>query len=179
MKYPLILVVLLGLCFISCERDDICSNDVPTTPSIIIRFYDVTNPNVDTEKQVVNLRIQGVGNSEVLPDYNIVATDSITIPLKTNDTITEYRLHKEYVVDDNDTEDDTSDDIVKGNEDIITISYNMEHEFVSRACGYKTIYNNVSINLVEDDNNWIQLIRAVNDNQSVEDENQQHFKIYH
>lgn len=179
MRSPLLIVLLLILCVLGCEKDDICSNDVPTTPSLIIRFYDVTNPNIDTPKRVVNLRVKGEGNENVLPEYNIVATDSIAIPLKTTDSITQYNLHEEYVVNENGTPDDPSDDIIEGNPDVITISYKIENVYVSRACGYKTIYKNVSINLVEDDDNWIQLIRAVNDNQSVEDENQQHFKIYH
>lgn len=183
MKYTSSLILLLMLCALSaCEKDDICSNDEPTTPRLIIRFYDVAFPNDDTRKQVANLRIQGVGNDNPLENDSgntIVATDSIIIPLKTTDSVTQYRLHKEYVYDDNETPDDTSDDIIEGNEDIITITYNIENVYVSRACGYKSIFKNVSINLVPDSNNWIQLIRAVNDNQSVEDEQQQHFKIYH
>ena len=179
MKYSFVIILLIALSFLGCEKDDICSNDVPTTPSLIIRFYDVTNPNTDVLKSVTNLRIQGVGNDTVLSGYNIVATDSIAIPLKTTDTITQYSFYEEYVVNDAGTPDDDSDDYVTGNEDIITITYDMEEVYVSRACGYKTVYRNVSINLVEDDDNWIQLIRSVNDNQSVEDENEQQFKLYH
>ncbi|WP_141675453.1 DUF6452 family protein [Formosa haliotis] len=179
MKNSFLFLVFIALCFMGCERDDICSNETPTTPSLIIRFYDVTNPNTDVLKSVTNLRVQGVGNDEVLPGYNVVATDSIAIPLKTTDTITQYKLHEEYVVNDNGTPDDTSDDYVTGNEDIITITYDREDVYVSRACGYKTVYRNVSINVEPDDDNWIQLVRSVNDNQSVEDENEEHFKLYH
>ncbi|WP_159023467.1 DUF6452 family protein [Formosa sp. L2A11] len=179
MKYSFIIILLLAFCFLGCERDDICSNDTETTPKLIIRFYDVTNPNADESLDVTNLVVQGVGNDEVLSDYNIVATDSIAIPLKTTDTITQYSLYEEYILDDNDTPDDDSDDTVTGNEDIITITYNVEEVYVSRACGYKTVYNNVSINLESDSDNWIQLIQSVDDNQSVEDETEQHFKFYH
>ncbi|MDW5288598.1 DUF6452 family protein [Formosa sp. PL04] len=179
MKYSFVILLLVALSFLGCEKDDICSADTPTTPSLIIRFYDVTYPNTDVLKSVANLRIQGVGNDEVLPGYNVVATDSIALPLKTTETITQYRLYEEYVVNDNDTPDDDTDDYITGNEDIITITYDMTEVYVSRACGYKTIYGNVSINLVPDSDNWIKLIRSVDDNQSVENDNEQQFKIYH
>ncbi|QDO94776.1 hypothetical protein FNB79_12645 [Formosa sediminum] len=179
MKYSFITILLLALCFSACEKDDICSNDTETTPLLIIRFYDVTNPNTDELLDVTNLVVQGVGNDSVLTDYNIVATDSIAIPLKTTENSTQYSLYEEYVLNDNDTPDDESDDYVTGNEDIITITYDMEQVYVSRACGYKTVYRNVSINLESDSDNWIQLIRSVDDNQSVEDETEQHFKFYH
>ena len=179
MKYSFIILLLVVLGFLGCEKDDICSSDTPTTPSLIIQFYDVTYPNTDVLKVVPNLRIVGVGKEEVLPGYNIVATDSIALPLKTTDSITQYRLYEEYVVHDNDTPDDDSDDYATYNEDVITITYDMQEVYVSRACGYKTIYGNVSINLVPDDDNWIKLIRSVNDNQSVDNENGEQFKIYH
>ncbi|MHA7944390.1 DUF6452 family protein [Formosa sp. 3Alg 14/1] len=179
MKYSFVIILLVALSFFGCEKDDICSNDTPTTPSLIIRFYDVTNPNIDVLNSVTNLRVQGIGNDDVLPGYDVVATDSIAVPLKTTDNVTQYSLYKEYVYDDNDTPDDDSDDTITGNEDVITITYDMEEVYVSRACGYKTVYRNVSINLVEDDENWIELIRSVNDNQSVEDENEVQFKLYH
>ncbi|PNW26581.1 DUF6452 family protein [Formosa algae] len=179
MRYSFIIILLLALSFLGCERDDICSNDTETTPKLIIKFYDVTNPNTDESLDVTNLVVQGVDNDEVLSDYDIVATDSIAIPLKTTDNTTQYSLYEEYVLNDNDTPDDDSDDYVTGNEDIITITYELEEVYVSRACGYKTVYRNVSINLEADSDNWIQLIRSVDDNQSVEDETEQHFKFYH
>lgn len=177
--YSFVVIFFIALCFSGCEKDDICPEGSNTTPSLIIRFYDVTNPNTDESLDVTNLVVQGVGNDSVLSGYDIVATDSIALPLKTTDNITQYSLYQEYVLNDNDTPDDDSDDYVTGNEDIITITYDVEEVYVSRACGYKTVYKNVSINLESDSDNWIQLIRSVNDNQSVEDETEQHFKFYH
>lgn len=162
---------------ISCERDDICPDATPTTPSLILRAYDFSNQ--ENRKNVFGLRIQGINNNDVLTGYNIVTTDSIVLPLRTDTIATQFKLHKEYTFDDNGTPEDTSDDIYGGNEDIITIKYATEQVFVSRACGYKTIFKNVTLTIVPDSNNWIKSRQSANDNQSVEDETAAHFNIYH
>ena len=101
------------------------------------------------------------------------------LPLKTTETSTQFKLHQEYAYDNNGTPDDTSDDIISGNEDIITIAYATEEIYVSRACGFKTAFKNVTVNVEDDGDKWIQIIQSVNDNQSVEDETAAHFKIFH
>ncbi|WP_338358843.1 DUF6452 family protein, partial [Yeosuana marina] len=113
-----------------------------------------------------------------LPNYNIVTTDSIVLPLKTDATSTQYKLHEDYTYNDNGTPDDTSDDTVGGNEDIITINYSTEEVYVSRACGYKTIFKNVTLTIPKTDN-WIQSKESLTENQSVEDETAAHFKLFH
>lgn len=171
-----LLFILITIVSLSCEPDDICPESTPTTPSLIIRLYDISNQ--ESKKNVSDLRIQGVGNDNVLTNYNVVTTDSIVLPLKTDTFSTQYKLHKEYTYNNNNTPDDLTDDIIGGNEDVITINYNTEEIFVSRACGYKTIYKNVTVTLVNDGDNWIQLIQPVNDNQSVENETAAQFKIF-
>ena len=49
------LLLLLGLTFSlsSCEKDDICAESTPTTPKVVIEFYDAANPT--TAKNVSNL----------------------------------------------------------------------------------------------------------------------------
>ena len=171
-----ILFILITIVSLRCEPDDICPESTPTTPSLIIRLYDISNQ--ESKKNVSGLRIQGVGNDNVLTNFNVVTTDSIILPLKTDAISTQYKLHKEYTYNDNNTPDDPNDDVIGGNEDIITINYNTQEIFVSRACGYKTIFENVTITLENDGNNWIQFIQPVNDNQSVENETAAHFNLF-
>tara|TARA_R110002167_G_scaffold61570_2_gene173862 strand:+ start:1153 stop:1695 length:543 start_codon:yes stop_codon:yes gene_type:complete len=171
-----ILFILITIVSLSCEPDDICPESTPTTPSLIIRLYDISNQ--ESKKNVSGLRVQGVGNDNVLTNFNVVTTDSIILPLKTDAISTQYKLHKEYTYNDNNTPDDPNDDVIGGNEDIITINYNTQEIFVSRACGYKTIFENVTITLENDGNNWIQFIQPVNDNQSVENETAAHFNLF-
>ncbi|MCB0432970.1 MAG: hypothetical protein KDD18_08165, partial [Mangrovimonas sp.] len=92
---------------------------------------------------------------------------------------TQFSIYKDFAINNNGTPSDPDDDYVTGNEDIITITYNPEQVYVSRACGYKTIYKNVVVSVTNDGDNWIQLIQSVDDIQTVENEREAHFKIYH
>ena len=47
------LLFLIAITFSSCEKDDICDANTPTTPRLIIDFYDATNPTA--LKNVINL----------------------------------------------------------------------------------------------------------------------------
>ena len=101
------------------------------------------------------------------------------MPLKTTETITQYSLHKNYSVNDNGTPNDTTDDFLNGNEDIITIEYVTEEVYVSRACGFKTVFKNIRITVADDGDRWIQNYRSVDDNQIVENEDAPHFRLFH
>lgn len=163
----------------TCERDDICPEDVPTTPRLIVEFYDLLNQ--ENLKNVPNLYIQGIGNDLPLSNFSgNSAESSIELPLKTDANSTQFRFISDYAIDDNGTPDDTSDDFVTGNEDLITINYITEIEYVSRACGFKTTYRAVNIEFDPDDmDRWILLAQTLNDNQLIEDETTTHFKFFH
>ena len=176
--FILILLTLVGIGInISCESDDICASSTSTTPSLIIDAYDVS----DTEeaKSITNLVVIGEDNDAVLSGYNIADVTQIVLPLKTDSNVTRYMLIKDAFVNDNGTPDNSSDDYYDGNPDVITISYSRENVYVSRACGYKTIFNDVTLTIESDSDNWIKSRQPLNDNQSVEDETETHFNIFH
>lgn len=181
MKYFKILfipIVLLTVGItISCERDDICPEITSTTPDLIIDLFDYSNE--DSSKNVFKLVIAGVGSDTVLPGYELVTSNQLVLPLKTTENTTQFRLLEGTTVNDNDTPDDDTDDYYEGNEDIITINYTRTEVFVSRACGYKTIFENVTVQLESDEDNWIKSISPLNSNQSVEDETEAHFNLFH
>ncbi|NMH86088.1 DUF6452 family protein [Flavivirga algicola] len=171
---PLLFVVAIS---ISCERDDICPDSTPTTPRLIIDLLD--NNNTDNKKRVFDLVAIGVDNEFVLPDYNFSNTDNLVLPLKTDENTTQYILVKEATVNDAGTPDDTTDDFIDGNQDTITINYSRKEVYVSRACGYKTIFENVTLTIEPDADNWILTRQPLTDNQSVEDEAAAHFTMSH
>ena len=180
MKYfRLVIIPVLILVGISlaCEPDDICPDSTSTTPRLIIDFYDVNSP--ENKKNVFDMVAVGIGNESILSDYNFTDTDDALLPLKTDINTTQYILIKEAFVNDNDTPDDNTDDFIDGNQDIITMNYSRELIYVSRACGYKTIYKNVTLTIEPDDDNWIKSRQPLNDNQSVENEFETHFNVTH
>lgn len=176
-KISAFLLLLIIITF-SCEKDDICAEITATTPKLIIRFYD--NASQDDTKSVTGLRVTGFNdaNEDVeITGLNLVTSDSINLPLKTGVNITRFTFHKDYAINNNGTPEDTSDDIISGNPDIVTINYEREDVFVSRACGFKSIFNILSLSVENDGDNWI--INSEIINSIVENETKAHVKIFH
>ncbi|MDD7887012.1 DUF6452 family protein [Flavivirga sp. 57AJ16] len=179
-KISFVLIAIITICYFSCERDDICPDSTPTTPRLIIDLLDVNN--ADNKKRVFDLVAAGVGVADdaILADYSFVDTDHLVLPLRTDENSTQYRLIKEASINDNGTPDDASDDFIDGNYDLITINYSREEVYVSRACGYKTIFKNVTLNLdASDTDPWIISRQPITDNPSVENETTAHFTMSH
>ena len=158
------ILLLISLFFSGCERDDICDAATPTTPKIVIEFYDIANPTV--LKNVVNLGVIAPGFTN---GFGFTNVSNIKVPLKTTqDSSVLYFIQ-------NGSADPTTDD----NSDEITFNYTRKIEFVSRACGYKTLYTLDPTNPVAvtpDSGNWIQNVIVSQPN--IENENETHVKIY-
>ncbi|WP_298759883.1 DUF6452 family protein [uncultured Psychroserpens sp.] len=164
----------------SCERDDICAEGTATTPHLIIRFYDVNNQN--NFKDVRQLEIKGLGDDGLpfseTPILSRVNTDSIVLPLRFAEegieTITRFQLEKDADFADNMDPNNDS------NIDIIEIKYTPEFIYVSRACGYKSIFNfgpTGGITREVDSEIWITNTEIVNE--IIDNENAAQIIIYH
>lgn len=172
MKKLLFIVIVLGA-IIGCEKDDICSNANADTAQLVLRFYDIADPN--TPKAVTNLLIVGENNTL---SYGIQSTrDSIAIPLRILENNTSYTLIKDYEVNDNNTPDDNTDDFTTGNEDDITISYVNNQVYISKACGFKNVFEDVNFGFTADADNWI--LNTTIENNTIENSNNAHVHIYH
>ena len=73
----IIALLLLFSAIISCERDDICPESTPTTPRLIIRFYD--NTELSETKRVINLQVTGLDydGNELEIYQSAASTDSL------------------------------------------------------------------------------------------------------
>ena len=138
---------MLTLLF-ACERDDICAESTQTTARLVIEFYNITDS--DALKTVPSLTVAGVDDSGNLLS-NITqssSTNTVTVPLNFSAegqlTTSQFSLTKD------DFQSSTS-----ANQDLIDISYIPNFEYVSRACGYKSIFENLSLSIVSDTDNWI------------------------
>jgi hypothetical protein len=164
-KYHILfLTFLFTSSFWNCEKDDICDATTPTTPKVVIVFYDAVATT--TAKNITNLKITATGfTSEI--KYNAVS--KITVPLKTFTDLATLNFTL------NGSTDPTTDD----NLDEVTFNYARKTTYVSRACGYKTTFTLNAINPVvvtPDSNNWIQNVIVSQPN--IENENETHVKIY-
>ena len=127
----IILFLLLFVAIISaCEKDDFCLQN-PVTPNLVLRFYD--NVNRETLKDVSTIYVWAEGK-DTISEFNGTSLDSIYIPLNSLASETIYNIS-------NGT-----------NVDKFTIEYTPEATYVSRSCGYKVIFNDVTFT---SENNWI------------------------
>ena len=160
----IVLLLLFTITFSSCEKDDICAEE--TTPRLVLEFYDISNPS--NLKNVLNLKVTGEGQTE-LGTYNGV--NKVELPLDITNDITKYSLIL------------NSASSTGANEDFLQFNYTRQNVFVSRACGYKTIFelNATPNGVIKTDSTtpdgfWIQDINIVTTN--IETENETHIKIY-
>ena len=165
---PVLLIASLVLYFSSCEKDDICVDG--DTPLLVIGFFDATDTTL--AKEVPSLRIKEVILDDVVDTFTDRSSslDSIGIPLRIDSNDTSF----EFIMD-SDDDGTTGEEI--GNIDVLTISYQTREAFVSRACGFVANYDNLSINLPANSENWIQDISIVQ--QTVENSNNIHVKIFY
>ncbi|WP_445712687.1 DUF6452 family protein [Flavobacterium sp.] len=158
------LSLLLAVSFWNCEKDDICAEGTAVTPRVIIEFYDATNTTV--LKSVTNL---GVIEPTFTTGLSFTGVSKIEVPLRTTADLTSLN----FIQNGNDS-DTTNDNI-----DLLTFNYVRNDVYISRACGYKTVFYLDTTNPIEltaDGNNWIQNIEVIQPN--IETENEVHVKIY-
>lgn len=114
----------------SCEKDDICVEETPKTPFLVVRFFDETNRSIP--KAVNNLELTAVEFLNLEPavePLKFTGVTEIRIPLKVTENFTEF-----YAV------------INSGldgleNADKIRFQYNRSDVYISRACGFKTFFD--------------------------------------
>lgn len=164
---PLLLILSLW----SCERDDICGSTTATTPHLIIRFYNIND--ITETKAVRRMDVTAEGNPKFIVSDK--TTDSIVLPLRI-DALDNLNTSRFVLTKDRDYDTDNDPNTVS-NADIIEVNYTPELIYVSRACGYKSVFNNLSAGHDSDLNNWIIDIQVIND--TINDENAAHINIYH
>ncbi|MBD3581460.1 DUF6452 family protein [Flavobacterium selenitireducens] len=161
----LTLVVLLTL---NCERDDVCAGSTPTTPRVVIEFFNYTNNS--QPRNVTNFTIKSADNDSIIRFTNV---NKIFVPLKTFETSTTYT----FTINDDDVPQTPTF------ADTVTFTYATRDIYVSRACGYKTVFDlsqETGIpGLVVNNGaggNWLETV--IIDNHTIEFEDETHIRIY-
>lgn len=173
MKKIYLLLLVLGFTFSGCEKDDICDANTPTTPRLVFEFYDVNEPTV--LKTVTNLALEP--DTADLDTLVFNGVSKILVPLK----ITEDSVKFNFTLNFN----NPNPALVYT--DILEFNYSRNTVYVSRACGFKTLFNlNNDIALADPyilNNNpaltagvWIKNI--IVEKYNLETENEIHIKIY-
>ena len=129
--------MILGFASSSCEPDDICDPNTPTTPRMLIQFFDISNPSV--QKNVTDLKVIGEGMTEAVvlnpsavdETKYLTSGNNILLPLKTDSDIVKYQ----FILN------SRNKNPLLVNTDNLEFKYTRENIYVSRACGFKTVFN--------------------------------------
>ena len=156
---------------LTCESDDICGDAIPTTPRAIIRFYNINDP--DNTKQVRNLTVVGVGRTDSIV-FNST-TDSIVLPLKQGPANVE--LNNKLLLNKDSEYDIDTNTGTNSNPDTINLINLPKLKYVSRACGYRSIYEVKEFTISSDDDNWMYNYQIMNT--TIDDETEAHIRVYH
>lgn len=153
--------------FFSCEKDDLCDGQT-ATPKVRIELYDKSNSTTLKPAYKVECYVIPEIASDSIKSLVFDNKSEIQLPLDINKLETVWNLRFTEIIN-NDTLTKT---------DQVKFVYNPKAEYVSKACGYKSVYFNVVVNREENPSgNWI-----VNYTQLVKDvinEEKIHAKIYY
>ena len=138
----------------SCEPDDVCNVENPSTPQLVFRLYDANQPS--QLKSVDTLRVKDTDKESIL---QLINTDSIAIPFQINSNKMDFDFM-----------------ISGGISDELLIDYQTQDMYLSRACGFQSTF---IINEIEISTNksWINTIEIVTNEILVD--TLAHVKIYH
>jgi hypothetical protein len=151
LKKIVFLFILTLIIFSACEKDDFCTKN-PVTPNLVLRFYDTNSRG--TLKDVSALYVWAEGKDTI---FKNVITDSIYIPLNSLANETIYNFSKGNVVNQ------------------FTIKYTTQDDYVSRSCGFRILFNEVSF---ESNTTWIKDFtpKALT---TIDNQNTAHVQIFH
>ena len=118
--------MILGFLLTSCENDDDVCVSGEATPRLKIKFKSADNKVLTLDSLYLDV---DYGNNNVLTVIKAAKVDSALIPIRVDDAgFTELYVRKTK----------------KGNVSKIKLNYNTTSEYVSPACGFKRLYQNLS-----------------------------------
>ena len=120
----IIVLNIIVLYLSSCEKDDICPEGTPTTPSLIIEFYNKDNREI---LKTINLEYFAEG----FADVDTITSSRLELPLRVDADNVKWSMTYVYTP--------TTGNVIR-NTDFMEFNYERNELYVSRACGYKTIF---------------------------------------
>jgi len=165
-------LLLIIACYLwSCEKDDICTGDTVTTPSMVINFYNKDNTAAPREVTGLKYFVEGSDKTILIPG----SVTSIRVPLPVDATSVKWGF----------TLTTTTSNVTRVNTDFLEFKYTNHQEYVSRACGFKNTFileasTPVVRNplLTQDGNLWISDYTVENREIILENVEEPHVKIY-
>jgi|TARA_Y100000389_G_C17458988_1_gene520258 hypothetical protein len=159
---PFILFTLLFSILGGCEKDDVCLVETPSTPRLIIKLFDKDDRSLS--KAADNIKIYGIGKENPLIT---LTTDSLVLPLKTQDAFTQYAFLLPT----------STASLTVG--DTLQFNYRRYDQYLNRSCGYRAnfILDKNTVSYPNAAPIWMDSFEILID--TVSNEQQTHLAIYH
>ena len=126
MKKLIFPFLILGFLLTSCENDDDVCVSGEATPRLKIKFKSADNKVLTLDSLYLDV---DYGNNNILTVVRAAKVDSALIPIRVDDAgFTELYVRKTK----------------KGKVSKIKLNYNTTSEYVSPACGFKRLYQNLT-----------------------------------
>ncbi|PPZ90848.1 hypothetical protein C3729_10520 [Cloacibacterium normanense] len=126
MKKLIFPFLILGFLLTSCENDDDVCVSGEATPRLKIKFKSADNKVLTLESLYLDV---DYGNNNILTVVEATKIDSVLVPIRVDDAgFTELYVRKTK----------------NGKVSKIKLNYNTTSEYVSPACGFKRLYQNLS-----------------------------------
>ena len=126
MKKLIFPFLILGFLLTSCENDDDVCVSGEATPRLKIKFKSADNKVLTLDSLYLDV---DYGNNNILTVVKAAKVDSALIPIRVDDVgFTELYVRKTK----------------KGSVSKIKLNYNTTSEYVSPACGFKRLYQNLT-----------------------------------
>ena len=126
MKKLIFPFLILGFLLTSCENDDDVCVSGEATPRLKIKFKSADNKVLTLDSLYLDV---DYGNNNILTVVRAAKVDSALIPIRVDDAgFTELYVRKTK----------------KGSVSKIKLNYNTTSEYVSPACGFKRLYQNLT-----------------------------------
>lgn len=163
-KYFLFIV---GLLFVltGCQHNDICIEEQPSTPKLIVKFFD--SEITRQVKPIDDFNAREVGSEDFYFDAPVTDT-VLSLPLKTDKEFTTY----EFVVN--------QEDSVEQKSDTLKFVYKPVDVYISRPCGFISNFEDFKVDSTNQTSlkNWI-IDAATPHSNIISDEEEAHLYIYH
>ncbi len=142
-------LILIILFVIGCEEDDVCIGEA--SPNWVVKIKNQQTQLADT---LDTLYVEYRDSDDVLDTLKLYQVDSFQVPLRIDGGAIGFGFISSL-----------QDDAVK---DSISMNYESEEEYVSKACGLKKVFKNVSY--IEHSLDSIQSIESLTPQISNDDE---------
>lgn len=139
-KSVLFLLMTMLLSLTACEKNDLCGGVDVDTPQVNITLYNRLNNEERKTAQMINCFALDFVNQDTIPMLQFNGRSQFSLPLKVYEEHTVWYVElKEWI---------GNDTITRAN--ILDFRYETQSDYVSKACGYRTVFQRLRVNSVND-----------------------------